>query len=208
MHSEFAINLVLPHLAQSLLLLNVTMPLLSTRPQYSVDRHTAAFCGGSCSTAAQPKPLLAATTSADLPLFLSSPATPNGSLLLHLVSGLACSVDDILITSASTQHAIKCVIDLSIGWVGIGAQQPVKRDEKPGSAETALQRVIVLEGLLQGMQVFTFHQHFDGLDLDVLCLDSQDQAGSHRITIHEHGTDATNAELAGHFGSGQLEIIA
>ena len=78
-------------------------------------------------------------------------AASVGRMLLQAVAGGLGSDADVLITGAAAQDAIERLIDLGVGSFGLGSQQFMKRDQEPGCAKSALERVMVVESLLQGV---------------------------------------------------------
>src|SRR5438874_10014631 len=79
----------------------------------------------------------------------------------HGLDGL----DDVLIARAAAEVPLERLADLSLARRGILVEQADDRHDHPGRAEAALQRVLLVERLLDGMQLAVLRQALDRRDL-------------------------------------------
>jgi hypothetical protein len=63
-------------------------------------------------------------------------------------------------------------------------------NHESGSAEAALRGIVIDEGLLERMQLVTFHQRLDGRDLLSLRLDGKHGAGVDSLVVEHDGAGA------------------
>src|SRR5581483_2855634 len=78
-------------------------------------------------------------------------STDIGSL--HLASRPLDGLDDVLVTGAAAEVPRDRPADLVLSGIGVVLQQRGARHHHPGRAEAALQAVLLLESLLDGMQL-------------------------------------------------------
>src|SRR5262249_31584530 len=75
-------------------------------------------------------------------------------------------------------------------------------------AEAALEAMVFMEGLLQGMQlVGRGRDALDGENIMAVRLHREHQAGTRRAIIEEDGACPANAVLAAEMGAGEAELV-
>ena len=86
---------------------------------------------------------------------------------------------------------------------------------KPGSAEAALQSMLLAKSDLDGVHLLGIaaqapvgRQPLDGRDLAALRLHGKKQAGAHSQAIQQDRADAAGAVLAADVGAGQVQLVA
>ena len=77
----------------------------------------------------------------------------------------------------------------------------------PGRAEAALQTVIVLEGLLHGMELAASRQAFDRRHLRAFAARRQHRAGLDRLAVDVNDAGAALRGVASDMGAGQAQIL-
>jgi hypothetical protein len=83
-----------------------------------------------------------------------------------------------------------------------------QRHQDARRAKPTLKGMRVAEGLLQWMEhTARRSKPFYGSDLDTVHLHGEEEARSHGLAVHEHGTRATNAVLASDVCAGELELV-
>src|SRR5215204_4143309 len=73
-------------------------------------------------------------------------------LCLLVLGGPADRRDDVLVARAAADAAGDCDADLVLGGVRVLVEQPARRHQHARRAEPALQRVLLVEALLHGIQ--------------------------------------------------------
>jgi hypothetical protein len=92
--------------------------------------------------------------------------------------------------------------------VRIVSQELESRQNHSGSAKAALERVMLLKRLLQGMKRLIRPEPFDRENLLSVGLDGKQQTGTNRAAIEHHGASAAHPVLATDVSSDQAEIMA
>src|SRR5262249_31582669 len=117
--------------------------------------------------------------------------------------------NDAGIAGTAAEMAAKHLHHLSFGRIGITLKEIGERHENAGGAESALQRVIILERLLQRVERAVWSgERFHRRHRPALSLDGERQARAHRRAVDEDGAAAAHAVLAADVGSGGAEYIA
>lgn len=99
--------------------------------------------------------------------------------------------------------------DVGVGRVGAIAEERHQAHEDAGSAEAALERVGVLEGGLQRMQLaLRSRQALDGRQRVPVGLYGKQQARAYGLVIEQDGTSAAHSVLAAHMRPGQVQVLA
>jgi hypothetical protein len=80
--------------------------------------------------------------------------------------------------------------------------------QNPRRAEAALQRVVLVERLLQRRELFGVGQSFDRLDGAAVGLHRQHQAAAHDLAVHADGAGTAHAVLAADVRAGEAELLA
>src|SRR5947208_5410579 len=115
---------------------------------------------------------------------------------------------DVLIAGAAAEIAFDGVSDLGLARLGIPGEQVHGGHDQAGSAEAALQPVLVPERLLQRMQPAVLAQPLDGPDLLALRLYGEDGAALDRVAVDQHGTRAALARVAADVRAREVELVA
>src|SRR5262245_15720135 len=114
----------------------------------------------------------------------------------HLNRCNAHRLDDILVAGAAAQIRGEHVEKVFVTDIGISLQNADRQHQESGCTETALQRVMVHEGLLHRMQSVAVSQAFDGPDFPAVGLHGEHQAGAHRLAIDNNRASAADTMLA------------
>src|SRR3954464_13924263 len=99
---------------------------------------------------------------------VTSHLLPRRGLVL---GGPADRGDDVLVARAAADGAGDRRADLRLARVGVGVQQRPRRHEHPGRAEAAVQRVLLVEALLDWVELAVDRERLDGADLVPLAHD-------------------------------------
>src|SRR5262249_42875461 len=83
-----------------------------------------------------------------------------------------------------------------------------QRHEEARSAESALQPVVLMKGLLERIEPLTVGEALDGLDVTAVHLNGEEQAGSHGRAVDDDRARAAHTVLAAEMRSRQLEVVA
>src|SRR6266498_3671645 len=161
---------------------------------------------------------ISAAVSVSVPTAPSSAAASPGSgpcAMLHPSSGLSRSahrlrraldrLDDVVIAGAAAQVPLEPEADLLLAGAGAAFDQADRRHDHPWGAVAALQRVVLAEGLLHGVQVAVAGQALDRQDLAAVGLDREHRAGLDGLSVHEHRAGAAGRGVATDVGAGQAE---
>ncbi len=102
---------------------------------------------------------------------------------VRLASGRrpADCLDDVLISGASAEIGRQELDQVFLGHIRVVFEGADDQHQKARSAKSALQRVIVDKGLLQGMQLVAVGKRFDGSYFAALRLMGEHQAGADRL---------------------------
>ena len=98
-------------------------------------------------------------------------------------------------------------ISSSVGS-GDALEQIRRGDDETGSAEAALHRSRLDEGLLNGMKQVAVGQALDGRHVVAVGLHGQDEAGTDEHPVEQHRTGPALALLAGVLRPGITELLA
>src|SRR3989454_265267 len=101
-----------------------------------------------------------------------------------------------MIAGAPAEIAGNCFTDLPVGRCRVLFEQGLGGQQEPRGTETALQPVVLAEGLLDGMEPLAVGQAFDGRQHRAVELDREEQAASHRLAVEQHRAGAAHAGLA------------
>src|SRR5438445_9247251 len=77
-----------------------------------------------------------------------------------------------------------------------GVEQRLRGDDEPGSAEAALQGVLLDERRLHGAQLALGREALDGGDRMAARIDGQEHAGVHRLAVEQDGAAAALTAVA------------
>src|SRR6476620_11367794 len=125
-----------------------------------------------------------------------------------MVCGFENGRNDAGIAGTATEMTAEHLDHFSFGRIGIALKEIRERHENAGSAESTLQRMVVLEGLLQHAELaISAGQRLHRRHCPALGLDCEDQARPHRRPIEEHRAAPAHAMLASDMGSGRAEYV-
>src|SRR3954466_11296985 len=118
-------------------------------------------------------------------------------------------LDDPLVARAAAQVAGERLAHLALARIGPRAQQRLGGHEEARRAEPALQRMALVEGLLERMQLLRVaRQALDGEHRAAAGLDRQHEARPHGLAVDLHGARAADAVLAADVRAGQARDVA
>src|SRR5437764_2671128 len=138
-----------------------------------------------------------------------APALPGALNLITSPRHLEHRGNDAGITGAAAQVAAEHVHHFGFRWVGIAHEKIGERHQDTRRAEAALQRVIVLERLLQRVErAVRTGKRFHRRDPPSFRLHRKREAGTGGDAVDEHRAAAAHAVLAAHVGAGRTEHVA
>src|SRR6266545_6992973 len=118
-------------------------------------------------------------------------------------------LDDVLVAGAAAEVALEPAPDLGVGQpVAVRAQQLDAGHDHPRRTEAALQRVMLPERLLQGMQLAVRGEPFDRRDLAAVGLDGEHGARLHREPVEVDGAGAADRRVAADLRAREREVVA
>ena len=117
-------------------------------------------------------------------------------------------VDDVLIAGAAAEIAFEAVADLFVGRIGIALEQLLGRHDHAGSAEAALEAMLVPEGFLHGVELAVGGEAFDGHHLAAIRLDGEHGAGLYGLAVERHGAGAADGGFAADVAAGESDDFA
>src|SRR5581483_11092773 len=132
----------------------------------------------------------------------------NSSTLSARFGCLEHGLHDVDVAGAHAQLAGQGFADLVLAWLGVVVEELDGAEDHAWRTEAALQRVALLEGALQRVELAVVCQAFYCGDLGAVRLDGQHQAGSHALAIHQDRAGAAHAVLAADVGARQLQVVA
>src|ERR1700720_2798544 len=124
------------------------------------------------------------------PLLASFCANRHLFSSLHLLSSVLHSFYNIDVTSTTTEVAGDAHANLVFGRVGIAPQESQAGHHHARCAIAALQRVFLVETLLQWVQFATLFQPFYSHNLTTISLHSEHGARFRGLAIHQDSTRA------------------
>ena len=98
--------------------------------------------------------------------------------------------------------------DLLLGRLRRVVQEVDRRHDHAGSAEAALQAVLLPEALLKRVQVAVLREPLDRDHLGAVGLDGEDRAGLGAAAVDEHGAGAALAGIAADVRAGEIQLLA
>src|SRR3954470_15607162 len=118
--------------------------------------------------------------------------------------------NDVLVAGAAAQIAFQLFANDVVGEVVALAMDQIDRGhDHAGSAEAALQAVMLAKSFLHRMQRRAVGgQPLDGLDLVSICHDRERGAGFHRLAVEMHDAGAALRGVAADMGARQPQIFA
>ena len=120
----------------------------------------------------------------------------------------AYRLDDVLVAGATAEVGREHVEKVFVADIRLALQNADGQHQKPGRAETALQRVMIHEGLLHRMQLVASQPgpRRSGFSC-IVGLHGEHQAGAHRFAIDNDRAGAADTMLATDMGSGLSAIF-
>ena len=116
--------------------------------------------------------------------------------------------DDVLVAGAAADRARDRGADLILARVGVLVQQRARGHQHPRRAEAAMERVQLVEPLLDRVEPAVVLERFDGADLVALAHRGERRARLHRLAVHQHHAGAAVRGVAAPVGAGQPGRIA
>ena len=95
-----------------------------------------------------------------------------------------------------------------VGRVGVLVEQGARRHQHPGRAEAALQRVQLVEALLDRVELAVDLERLDRADLVALAHRREDRARLDRLAVHLDDAGAAVRGVAAPVGAGQAGRLA
>ena len=133
--------------------------------------------------------------SSGLPPFISAAADLDG-------------LDDADVRPAAAQVAFHALDDLLPGGLGIAIQEAVGAEDHARRAESALEGIVLDEGLLKRMQVAVLGQSFDGDDLSSIGVSHRIETRSHGPVVHQDRAGPALGLAAAELGARQTQVGA
>src|SRR5690606_21997081 len=124
----------------------------------------------------------------------------------HVAGRIAYGADDVLIAGAPAEVAFEAFADGFLVRIRVVGQQIDRLHDHAGSAETALECVVVAEGLLHRVELPVAGEPLHGGDLTAVRLDGQDRTGLHAPPVERDGAGAAVTRVAADHGSGLAEL--
>src|SRR5436305_5592683 len=120
----------------------------------------------------------------------SSSGADSGFGGRHLPGRPLHGVDDVLVAGAAAEVSRDRPADVQLAGVRVLLEQGCSRQHHARRAEAALQTVLLLEPLLDGVQLARPAEPLDGGDLVPAGLDAEERARLPRDAVEQHGASA------------------
>src|SRR3954447_4071833 len=117
-------------------------------------------------------------------------------------------LDDVLVARAAADAAGDRRADLLLRRVRVLVQQPARGHQHARGAEAALERVLLVEALLHGVELAVGLERLDRADLVALAHRREDRAGLDRLAVHEHDAGAAVGGVTAPVGAVELGVLA
>src|SRR5919199_2169568 len=151
-------------------------------------------------------PSSAAASPGSGPCAMLSPSSGLGRSA-HGRRGALDRLDDVVVAGTAAQVALEPEADLLLaGRLAVLDQSDGRHDHSRG-AVTTLQRMVLPEGLLHGMQLTIAGQALDRDDLAAVGLDGQHGARLHRLAVHHHRAGTARRGVATDVRAGQPQRL-
>ncbi len=122
--------------------------------------------------------------------------------------GLMDSRDNAVVGSAAADVSLQCFLDGGGGWRGVFLEQSNAGHDHSGRAIAALHGVAIDEALLDGVELCSFCQAFNGGDLFVFRGAERNLAGAGWIAVEEDGTSSALPFSTAVFCSGEFKVVS
>ena len=125
-----------------------------------------------------------------------------------LCCGRLYSGEDTAVTSASAEVAGEAFLNLRERRLRILFEQVMRGENHSGGADAALRPAVLEEALLDGIELWTDGEAFDGADGCAVGLQCRDEAGVDELAVQQDGAGATLTFAAAFFCSGKVQVFA
>src|SRR5262245_54009693 len=133
----------------------------------------------------------------------------RGSCSRHRLGAGGDRLHDVVVARAAADIALELLADrLVVEIAALAADHIDRGHDHAGRAETALQAVILAEGLLHRMQLAVLREPLDRGDVRALDLPGEDGAGLDRLAVDVDDACATLRGVAPHMGTSQTQALA
>src|SRR5262249_22074914 len=113
-----------------------------------------------------------------------------------------------MIPGAPANIALELCANLLFGRIWNSADDVQSLQDHAGRAISALERVIVGEGLLHGMQPAALRDPLDRKNLLLVTLDGKDRARFYRLPVQVHRAGAALPGVPAEVGAGEMQSVA
>ena len=117
-------------------------------------------------------------------------------------------LDDVVVPRAAAEVPLEALADRGLVGRGAAVDEADRREHHPRRAVAALQRVVIVERLLYGMELAVPREPLDRRDLHAVGLDAEHRARLHRLAVHEHGAGPARGGVAADVRPGETEPLA
>src|SRR5438105_3663568 len=117
-------------------------------------------------------------------------------------------VDDRLVAGAAAVVARDMRANFVPARFATAAHEVLGGEQHAGRTEAALERVALVEGALQALELLRVGEALDRLDGAAVGLHGEHQAAAHDVAVHAHGAGAAYAVLAAEVRAGEAELLA
>jgi len=112
------------------------------------------------------------------------------------------------VDEAAAEHVLKGVLDLGAAGLRIVVEEGLGGKDHAAQAEAALCRLLINEGLLNGVGLFGRAQPFQGDNFGLADGADRGDAGAGGAAIHQNGAGTALAQAAAEFGAAQPKLVA
>src|SRR5215467_6222888 len=131
----------------------------------------------------------------------------HGSRSSNLGGGVEHRAHNLVVAGAAAQIACQPITHFRLRRVRLSLEQRLGSDQEARRADAALQRCVLDELALQGMQLVAPRHALNGPDRIAVGLYAQHQAGAHQPAINRDAASTAVAGRAAFLGPGQSELV-
>jgi hypothetical protein len=131
---------------------------------------------------------------------LRAPLCEGGGRVLH-------GLHDVLVSGAAAHVARERPPDLLLGGVRVLGEERHRGQHHPRRAEAALEPVLLVEGLLDGVEGAVLCEALDRRQLLPVGLDGEERARLHRLPVHEQRARPARGRIAADVRTGEAEHV-
>ena len=113
-----------------------------------------------------------------------------------------------MVAGAAAEIALECVPDLLLARIRDLRKEADGGHDEPRGAVAALEAVLLVERLLDGVHRPVRRQAFNGRNLVAVRLDAEQRAGLHGLAVQQHRAGAAAGCVAADVCAGQAELLA